>query len=509
MKTKFSVGNRINHYKFGEGMIIQIRNNQMEVLFLDEQRRSFSTDTDEVVLIGSSNFELERLEPPLPSAANKIKKELDLLKEGNRAEYFDYELNNQSKAQAMNKNTRVLHSLLGEGMITKILKNEYQIIFLNGEKHNIPINSPDLKLLTNSEMALDKLEIETNFQSDKSESIDLFVGKQVSIPNIGDGMVSKIFNDTYEVIFLDGHKQSFLLPDNPQQHEIQTIPEKPAKTDYISIKNDADYFDENNLFVGKQINHPELGDGMISKLGESFYEIIFLNGKKQRFEFAEKTFKQNVPEEFLLNKNPIERENPVLVKTDNSFRLDDIYVGKQINHPDFGEGMISKIMKNSYEIIFLDGRKQSFSNLENTEKQIDIKPDKKSNANAENSMLTNNIFDKNAFELPIEKYQSTASIKYPDSKTPQIDDFFEKPLKVVPEKSRTRAESSILLSSEIEKYMSNDVIIGTAVSHPKHGNGLVCNIDEYEIEVVFYNHKKVVYSAKSNELTFLNVKSKA
>lgn len=512
MKAKFSVGNRINHYKFGEGMIIQIRNNQMEVLFLDEQRRSFSADTDDVVLIGLPVMEVERSEPPLPSAANKIKKELDQLKVGNRAEYFDYELNNQNKSIPMNKNTRVFHSLLGEGMITKILKNEYQIIFLNGEKQNIPINSPDLKLLTNSETIVDSEKTVMSVKEENPIQDDLFVGKQIFIPNVGDGMVSKIFEETYEVIFLDGHKQSFILPDNNQDIEISIkpeIPKKQQKTDHVIIKKDEPHFDEADLFVGKQINHPELGDGMVSKLGESFYEIIFLNGKKHRFEFAEKKHKGIDQKETTLEFEPIEIVKNTMPIVESSFQTNDLYVGKQINHPDFGEGMVSKILKNSYEIIFLDGKKQSFSFLNSVEKQVDIKPTEKLNNKSENNDLINSVFDKSAFELPIEKFQNTSNVKYPESKPTQIDDFFEKPVKVVSEKSKNKAESTVLFNTEIEKHLSSEVMIGTAVSHPKHGNGIVCNIDEYEIEVVFYNHKKIVYSAKSNELNYLNVKTKA
>jgi hypothetical protein len=341
---------------------------------------------------------------------------------------------------------------------------------------------------------------------------DLFVGKQVFIPNVGDGMVSKIFDETYEVIFLDGHKQSFILPDNNQDIEISIKPEiykKQQKNDHVIIKKDEPHFDEADLFVGKQINHPELGDGMVSKLGESFYEIIFLNGKKQRFEFAEKKQKGIDQKETTLEFEPIEIVKNTMPIVESSFQTNDLYVGKQINHPDFGEGMISKILNNSYEIIFLDGKKQSFPFLNSVEKQLNIKPTETLNKKNENKDLINSVFDKSAFELPIEKFHNTTNVKSPESKPTQIDDFFEKPVKAVSEKSKNKAESSGFLSVEIEKHLSSEVIIGTAISHPKHGNGIVCNIDEYEIEVVFYNHKKIVYSAKSNELSYLNVKTKA
>lgn len=506
MKTKFSVGNRINHYKFGEGMIIQIRNNQMEVLFLDEQRRSFSTDTDEVVMIGIPVIENERKETPLPSASNKIKKELDQLKEGNRTEYFDYELNNQNKSIPMNKNTRVFHSLLGEGMITKILKNEYQIIFLNGDKHNIPISSPDLKLLTNSELNIDVTNTEI-IDEIKNNQDDLFVGKQIHIPNVGDGMISKIFDETYEVIFLDGHKQSFILPDKTQN--IGSNPKtlindlKEVTAELQNYNNSTSHFDEKSLFVGKQINHPELGDGMVSKLGESFYEIIFLNGKKHRFEFSDKKNNNSVQDSFQFKSNSIEDKKELKPINNNIFQANEIYVGKQINHPESGEGMVSKIMKNSYEIIFLDGKKQSFSFSENSE---EINRNEAFIEDTINKEVQKPAFDISSFELPIEKNQQKTNVILPKSSELETDSFFDKPLKTHVEKNRNKISTTSDISSEIDKHTSNEILIGTAVLHPKHGNGLICNLDEFEIEVVFYNHKKIVYSAKSNELKYLNVR---
>lgn len=506
MKTKFSVGNRINHYKFGEGMIIQIRNNQMEVLFLDEQRRSFSTDTDEVVMIGAPVIENERKETPIPSASNKIKKELDQLKEGNRTEYFDYELNNQNKSIPMNKNTRVFHSLLGEGMITKILKNEYQIIFLNGDKHNIPISSPDLKLLNNTDFENSMANTES-INEIKTNQDDLFVGKQINIPNVGDGMVSKIFDETYEVIFLDGHKQSFILPDKTQNIEsnpktlIQNLNE--FTTELPHLKTTVTYFDEKSLFVGKQINHPELGDGMVSKLGESFYEIIFLNGKKHRFEFSDKKAINRDQDYIKIDSDIIEVKKDIKPINNNIIQENDIYVGKQINHPEYGEGMVSKIMKNSYEIIFLDGKKQIFSF---SEKSDEINKNEAFIEDTINKEVQKPAFDISAFELPIEMNQQKTNVILPKSSEVETDSFFDKPLKTHVEKNRNKISTSSDISSEIDKHTSNEILIGTAVLHPKHGNGLICNLDEFEIEVVFYNHKKIVYSAKSNELKYLNVR---
>lgn len=572
MKTKYSVGNRVEHYSFGEGMIVQIKNNQIEVLFLDEVRRNFPLESNDIKIINNQIFEDIKPELPIPSTANKLKKELDQLKEGNRTDFFDYEMANQTN-MSLNKNSRIYHTLLGEGMITKILKNEYQIIFLTGEKHNIPINSPDLKKIPYTEIddsIISEKPLET-LNNNLNNSENLYIGKHISIPDIGDGMVSKIDNNSYEVIFLDGHKESFLtspksIISTPSINDIHPIEINESKEVTSSLPNDNLLHSE-LLKVGKQFSHPEFGEGMVSKITNTNYEIIFLNGQKRNFPllhsetenienknittsyekqsdsaslnqdllFNSKNLsvgKQiNIPEhgEAMISKitnNNIEvifldghkqsfpinniiaekNINEIYLeeesKTSNSInnnnlqntfllKNDSISVGKQINHPEFGEGMISKISSDSYEIFFLNGQKISFPLNENILDKNEIST-KIIDNELNKETISESILKEELSELPIEKFQKTNIIEDFSDKQKNKKDISEKSIKDK-------------LISDIEKFKTNEITIGSFVSHKKNGFGIVCNIDESEIEVVFFNHKKIVFSAKSNELTDLNV----
>ena len=582
MKSKFSVGNRISHQDFGEGMIIQIKGNQLEILFLDEQRRSLSADSQVIKIIGSQNFEPIVNEPPIPSAANKIKKELDQLKEGNRIDYFDYEMTNRNKSQSFNKNSRVFHSLLGEGMITKILKNEYQIIFLNGNKQNIAINSPDLKMLSSSTIDITSEVNEEINNPSLQNSNDLFVGKHVSFKELGEGMVSKIANDSYEIIFLDGHRESFPLQNKPIEKSLELdieIPVEIQKTSKTVESVEKSIFKNDNIADGKQITHPVLGEGMISKFANDSYEIIFLDGHKESFPLQSKPIEKITKHDFEI---PVEKQKNKKTsnQTSSFYNNDDLVVGKQITHPELGEGMVSKIANDSYEIIFLDGHKESFplqsKPIEKITKHdfeipVEIQKNKKisnltsSAYNASDlevgKQITHpvlgegmiiKITDKN-YEIifldghkesfPINSYNDITNLKSENRTTSTKEDFIEKPLVFektekfelpiekyqrtqenysIPttykeiesfeprekQKSNTDKISNDKVSKEIEKFRSDEIQIGSAVTHPKNGSGIVCNIDDYEIEVVFYNHKKIVYSSKNNELTFLNVNGK-
>ncbi len=496
MKTKYSVGNRVSHQQFGEGMVVQVKNNQLDILFLDEQKRSFSADSNEITNLAVQDFDVAKSEMPLPSASNKIKRELDQLKEGKRSEFFDYELNSPKTSETVNNNTRVFHSLFGEGMITKILKNEYQIIFLNGNKENIPINSPELTLLTTS--------IADVFPNDKvTENIPLsesnsglFVGKQVSIPNIGNGMISRIDDETYEVIFMDGHKQSFLKDSN--RKEVESLNIVSDKTDTVFVPQIESMKDTEEFKVGKQISQPGFGEGMISKIDKDSYEIIFLDGHKQKFPLSDKIIQQNTKVQDEIR--PVSK--PDLKRKESDFGINSIAIGKQYTDEVLGEGMISKVGADSYEVIFLNGHKQVYKSEINdklTERKpiIDTTPEL-----IENLKRKAKVEVAEEIELPIERIQPKPEFKAPAKK------IFSEPEIIIPkEKPSVFADKPIKdkILIDIEKFKSDEIMLGSAVSHPKHGSGMVSNMDDFEIEVVFYNHKKVVYSAKNNELLFINV----
>ena len=494
MNIKYSVGDRVNHNKYGEGMVVQLKGNQVEVVFIDDQKHLFPIDSNELksneTILSNGN---NSLDVQLPSTAKKIQKELDQLKEENRVEYFDYEIASQKANQNTNKNSKVIHEKFGEGMITKIFKNEYQIIFLDGVKRTIPINSTELKFIKQIEEDLLKSE-KIRTANANSENNEIVLGKQYNHPDYGEGMVCNITDSFYEIIFLDGNKKIFSFKNSSNTPEY-------INTNIINKKTEEDindsYFSNNILAIGKQMIHPVYGEGMVSKIYDNEYEIILLNGEKKTIPIESKKPENNLNENTVSvkqekNKKPTEYKN-----FDPEINIE-IKIGNQFLHEEYGEGMISKVNESEFEVIFLDGRKIKFplhkSNIEEKNKIS------KGNENIQNIKMNveNKISENPIIELPIEKF-SKKSVQSSEIRKPEIYKTTDSNTKTI----QSELDKSINLF--FNKFQSEGIQTGCVVKHPKNGYGVVCNIDEFEIEVVFFNHKKIVFSAQSNVLTFINI----
>ena len=351
--------------------------------------------------------------------------------------------------------TRVNHENLGEGMITKVTKEEYEVLFMSGNKRMFPINGYELMILSNvmvykpkapeipeptkvktsttkkkkeekkeqtlPEKPINKPNPNTNLiiENIVLEEQNISIGSRVNHKEYGEGMVNKITITQYEVLFMDGKKIKFSKGDN-ELTSYKNIVQKSTKA--IADKKDTNAYkmsfkqklkaaakiaipttkptpeikeeeveqiinqaiEENTEYTsGTKINHKILGEGIINKVEDKYYEVVFLDGKKSRYLKTDKNLTPVIDED-PLPIQPIEKDSPqpnikakaekkeieienisikdnhpkdeiITAKKDTKKGKTYLSTGSRIYHKVKGEGMIAKIKDNEYEVIFMDG----------------------------------------------------------------------------------------------------------------------------------------------------------
>jgi len=447
--NNYSVGNRVLHPNYGEGMVSNINDTTLEILFLNGGKLLFQINDPEISLVAPTENVTATVNQP--QLKNSISDNVPVV---NR------------NSEELTVGSRVMHFEYGEGMVTKVTKNEIEVIFLNDSKYNFIKNSGEIT-------PLPSLIPQKNIQS-QTNSTKIPPKPSVTTPAInsnntvfhktfGEGMISKIFDDKMEVIFLDGSKRIFAkdsLEILPYEANKETFGSKPQilKQELNidkSVKNN-----ENKL--GNQVFHPKYGEGMVSKIHKNEYEVTFVDGSKMilpKNEFTQKkldlTF-DNSPQ-FETTVKPIQEQAEPEISYNNPL------IGKQIFHNRLGEALIIGVGNDFYEVMFLDGKKLVLPKNQFTE----VSKQENTPANSEKTSEIPSFIENNDILANSEKKQTKT-----DKKTTEQNDN----------------APQIIFS------------IGTIVLHPKHGEGIISFTDDTEVEVVFKNNKKITYSKNNNEL---------
>ena len=268
----------------------------------------------------------------------------------------------------MNENisigTRVYHQNLGEGMINRVRKNDYEVVFLNGNRSTFPKDNNELTILSNIMKSKPNV-LEAPLTQKEFKAADLIISND------------KIDEDIFSI----------------KEEKTTTITQTHTKNINIS---------QGNVTVGTRVAHTELGEGMINKITANDYEVIFMNGKKIKFDKndtalttfvnmpqapAKKTtekpeapkfrmsFKQKIktketeieveetpasPVETINIIDTPKKEEPKVVPPVTTESNNEIDIRTKVNHLILGEGVIDKITDKHYEVVFLDGKKSRF-----------------------------------------------------------------------------------------------------------------------------------------------------
>lgn len=452
--SEFNVGSRIQHAKYGEGMISNVKENTLEVLFLNGGRLLFQiTDPDIKALA-------------FPENKTTV---------SNQAQINKPAIENRPFIKTEGEFTvgaRVMHHEYGEGMVTKVTKNEIEVIFLNDSKYSFIKNSGEITLLPS---LITKNANTTNTPSRKIPekppvtTTGIAENKHVFHKSFGEGMISKVSGNDIEVIFLDGSKHLFpknspdLIPLDINESSFETKSQWYEQAD--SIIEPQSKMADNKL--GNQIFHPKYGEGMVTKIHKNEFEVIFVDGTKMTLPKNEFTSKKNmISSENASNEKETSLEKEIL--PENIISYNNPLIGKQIFHNKLGAALIVGVGSNVYEVMFLDGQKLVLPQNQFTETII-------------------------SDSIPVSKQKNTETPVFIENKT-EISNSE----KIFGNKKNDK--KSIPTQNNSQEDEKINFTIGTIVIHPKHGEGIISFADETEIEVVFKNNKKITYSKTNNEL---------
>jgi len=457
--NKYSVGNRVFHTKHGEGMVSNVNNNTLEVLFLNGGKLLFQINDQEISILSTQEIKISS--PTQPQGKNQVS--------------FSPVVNKKNDNE-FTVGSRVMHIEYGEGMVTKVTKNEVEVIFLNDSKYSFLKNSGEITTLPS---LISKITNSPHYSDSKSitkpviAKVGLTTGSRIFHKTYGEGMVSKISDNKVEIIFLDGSKQNFskdnneILPIEISESEIISIPQI-LKQETSTTAENSNKPAESKL--GNQIFHPQYGEGMVSKIHKNDYEVIFVDGRKMTLpknEFSQRKSNTSIPitakTENYSDKNVNSKEPEI--------SYNNPIVGKHKFHKRFGEALIVGVGNDVYEVMFLDGKKL--------------------------------VLPQNQFSEALEQNNNHTI----EDKTIDTPVFFENKKYLMSADNNIKKQYSNTIE-QIKKDDKNNFTIGTVVIHSKHGEGIISFADDTEIEVVFKNNKKVTYSKKNNELKIKPCESK-
>lgn len=452
--SEYTVGSRIQHAKYGEGMISNVKDNTLEVLFLNGGKLLFQmTDPDiKAVVFPDSKTSVSN-----PAPINKPTLESKPLSKTDG----EYTIG-----------ARVMHHEYGEGMVTKVTKNEIEVIFLNDSKYTFLKNSGEITILPsliNKNVNTTKVASPKIPEKPPVTATGIAESKRIFHKSLGEGMITKVSGNEIEVIFLDGSKHLFpknspdLLPFDINESAFETKPQWNEQTD--SNFEPLGKTSENKL--GNQIFHPKYGEGMVTKIHKNEFEVIFVDGTKMTLPKSEFTSKKtSIPAENLSQRKETIPEKEVL--PENNISYNNPLIGKQIFHNQLGEALIVGVGNNVYEVMFLDGKKLVLPKNQFTE-----------------TIISQNI--------PISKQKNTETPVFIEAKTEIANTE-----RILGNKKTDKKNALAENTNEADE--KPNFTIGTIVIHPKHGEGIISFADETEIEVVFKNNKKITYSKTNNEL---------
>ncbi len=366
--------------------------------------------------------------------------------------------------------TRVFHQELGEGMINKVTKDEYEVMFMSGNKRIFQINGTELTIVS-------------NFKISKATT-----QKIPDTPKVKETPQKK------------KHEEKKVEKVIEEPIVVKPVPEH----DFNNI-----ILDEQNISVGSRINHKDYGEGMVNKITPTQYEVHFMDGKRIKFakndtelsafktivppkvkviEVKKDTssfkmsFKQKikataktinppevpVPE---IKKETIEPLNEEIIEEKPDYKL-----GAKIQHHILGEGIINKITDKYYEVVFLDGKKSRY-----------LKTDKNlSEVNQVVSVPTKPIVNVAAETINKEEVKKDVAKKEKESNKKENPNNEDKPL----EKNTIKDKA----------YLST----GSRIYHKVKGEGMIAKIKDDEYEIIFMDGSMATYSINDNNLSILN-----
>ncbi len=354
-----SVGTRVFHQTLGEGMINKVKKDEYEVVYMNGSRGVYRKDSTELTILSNLINVKPRLVTQIPKPV--VEKTVNIPIPGFEAEDVSMktpvkeekvveavtQMSNMSASTIVTVGSRVDHKDFGEGMINKIADTYYEVMTMEGKIIKVMKDDPNLTTLTNIKQANVEKKVE------KKETSNFKMSFKQKLKTI---------------------ETSLTTPDVP----VVAAKEEP----FVEMPVVAE--EKKDLEAGMRVNHLILGEGMINKVTDKFYEVVFLDGKKSRFLKTDANLSTHFEEKKETVK-PIETIIPLTDKKDKSIAADapierildgelpvqeeksakniPLYVstGSRIYHKVKGEGMIGKIKDNEYEIIFMDGSKASYN----------------------------------------------------------------------------------------------------------------------------------------------------
>ncbi|MEI6823376.1 MAG: hypothetical protein WCL51_15705 [Bacteroidota bacterium] len=366
--------------------------------------------------------------------------------------------------------TRVFHQELGEGMINKVTKDEYEVMFMSGNKRIFQINGTELTIVSNFKISKpvtqtipDPPKVKETPQKKKHEE--------------------KKAEKVIEEIIV-----------------VKPVPE-PEFNNII--------LDEQNISVGLRVSHKDYGEGMVNKITPTQYEVHFMDGKRIKFakndteltafktivppiakviedkkdtsnfkmSFKQKikaTAKTIIPPEVPIPE--IKKETFVSLNEEIIEEKQDYILGTKIQHQILGEGIINKITDKYYEVVFLDGKK---SRCLKTDKNL-------SEVNQEVASPTKTIVNIAAETINKEEIKK---------------DEAEKEKDITKEEQPKKEDKSPEINTIKDKaYLST----GSRIYHKVKGEGMIAKIKDDEYEIIFMDGSMANYSINDKNLSIIN-----